>query len=191
MLTSLALNISNGDIIMSETLNDTHQYLIFGLQDDTFALDILRIKEIIEYNNVTKVPMVPSFIRGVMNLRGNVVPVIDLSVRFGWQRAAISKRTCIVILEVAQADCQLDVGIMVDIVNEVIEIPPQHISPAPAFGAKIRTDFIAGMGETDKGFLIILNTDHVLSIDELTTLTNMTEQALDRHSVSDAVAVPA
>jgi purine-binding chemotaxis protein CheW len=115
----------------------------------------------------------PSFIRGVINLRGAVVPVIDLGSRFGKQASAISRRTCIVIIEVIHEEEQHVVGVMVDAVNEVLDIAPGEIEPAPSFGAKIRADFIQGMGKVNGKFVIILNVDHVLSLDEMSSLAGV------------------
>jgi purine-binding chemotaxis protein CheW len=151
-------------------INDDHQYLTFLLGSEMFAIAILNIKEIIEYGSLTEVPMMPGFIRGVINLRGSVVPVVDLSVRFGRVRTEVSRRTCIVIIEVKNGDEHQDIGVMVDSVSEVLEIPSVEIEPAPAFGAKIRVDFIGGMGKVAGKFVIILDADKVLSVDELSML---------------------
>ncbi|HEX5337014.1 MAG TPA: chemotaxis protein CheW, partial [Gallionella sp.] len=115
----------------------------------------------------------PDFIRGVINLRGAVVPVIDLGSRFGKQPSGVSRRTCIVIIEIEHDGEQQVVGVMVDAVNEVLDIPASEIEPAPAFGAKIRADFIRGMGKVDGKFVIILNVDHVLSLDEMASLAGV------------------
>ena len=147
------------------------QYLTFMLGGEIFAIGILAIKEIIGYDNLTVVPMMPDCIRGVINLRGAVVPVMDLSSRFGRPATAVTKRTCIVIVEIEAADERRDVGVMVDAVNEVLEIPAGEIEPAPAFGAKIRTDFIQGMGKVGGRFVIVLDTNQVLSIDEMQALS--------------------
>lgn len=149
---------------------EVHQYLTFMLGQETFAVGILHIKEIIEYGELTTVPTMPSFIRGVINLRGAVVPVVDLGARFGGANSEVNRRTCIVIVEVAHADSQQVMGIMVDAVNEVLEIPSDQIEPAPAFGARIRADFIAGMGKVDGKFVVILDTNKVLSLEELAAL---------------------
>src|ERR1035437_2729820 len=133
------------------------QYLIFSLGGEMFAVGILNVKEIIEYGNLTEIPMMPAFIRGVINLRGSVVPVIDLSARFGGKCAEVGRRTCIVIVEVSDADSQHDIGIMVDAVSEVLDIPDSEIEPPPSFGAKIRSDFIFGIGKVSGRFVIILN----------------------------------
>jgi len=154
---------------------DQNQYLTFMLSSELFAIGILRIKEIIEYGNLTEVPRMPSFIRGVINLRGAVVPVIDLGARFGKQPTKVSQRTCIVIIEVAHEDARQEVGVMVDAVNEVLDIPASEIEPAPNFGAKIRADFIRGMGKVDGKFVILLNVDHVLSLDEMAELVSSPE----------------
>jgi purine-binding chemotaxis protein CheW len=150
-----------------------HQYLTFMLSSEIFAIGILRIKEIIEYGNLTEVPRMPDFIRGVINLRGAVVPVIDLGSRFGKLASTVSRRTCIVIIEVEHDGGQQVVGVMVDAVNEVLDIMPSEIEPAPSFGAKIRADFIRGMGKVDGKFVIILNVDHVLSLDEMSSLAGV------------------
>jgi purine-binding chemotaxis protein CheW len=146
------------------------QYLTFTLGGEMFAIEIDNIKEIIEYGSLTEVPMMPGFIRGVINLRGSVVPVVDLSVRFGRNKTEISRRTCIVIIEVEGDGEKHDIGVMVDSVSEVLEIPRSEIEPPPAFGAKIRVDFIHGMGKVAGKFVIILDANKVLSVDELSML---------------------
>ncbi|MBR0566954.1 chemotaxis protein CheW [Azoarcus sp. L1K30] len=149
------------------------QYLTFSLGGEVFALGILNVKEIIEFGNVTEIPMMPVFIRGVINLRGAVVPVIDLSARFGGNASAVSRRTCIVIVEIDSEDGKQDLGVIVDAVNEVLEIPRAEIEPPPSFGAKIRADFIQGMGKVDGRFVIILNVERVLSTAEIAMLARM------------------
>ena len=149
------------------------QFLTFMLSGEVFAIGILNIKEIIEYGNLTEVPRMPEFIRGVINLRGSVVPVIDLGARFGKHATEVSRRTCIVIIEVQHEGEQHVIGVMVDAVNEVLDIPATEIEPAPAFGSKIHAEFIHGMGKVDGKFVIILNVDQVLSLDEISTLAGM------------------
>ena len=146
------------------------QFLTFSLQDEMFGLNILPIKEIIEYGKITAVPMVPGYVRGVINLRGNVVPVIDLPVRFGWESSPVNKRTCIVIVEIDNDGERLDIGVVIDSVSEVLDIPDEDIGAAPSFGAKVRTDFISAMGRVNGEFIILLNANKVLSIDELSQL---------------------
>lgn len=156
---------------------DVRQYLTFLLGGEMYAVGILNVKEIIEYGNLTEIPMLPSFIRGVINLRGSVVPVVDLAARFGGSHAEVQRRTCIVIVEVRHEDAKHDLGIMVDAVSEVLEINGSDIEPAPSFGARIRADFIAGMGKVGGKFVIILDIQRVLSVDELSTLGTMAEGA--------------
>jgi len=166
-------------------VDEEHQYLTFLLSNEMFAVGILNIKEIIEYGSLTEVPMMPSFIRGVINLRGSVVPVVDLSARFGRNRTEISRRTCIVIIEVrGEEEAKHDIGVMVDSVSEVLEIPRSEIEPPPAFGAKIRVDFIHGMGKVDGKFVIILDANKVLSVDEL----SMLGQAATMHETQPVAA---
>ena len=149
------------------------QYLTFAVGAEAFASSITAIKEIIEYRRPTDVPMMPAFMRGVINLRGRVVPVIDLSVRFGRAPIEVARRTCIVILEVKQDGEAHDIGVLVDAVNAVIEIADADIEPAPSFGANLRSDFISGMGKIGEKFVIILDTQKVLSLEELTALVAM------------------
>jgi len=145
------------------------QYLTFVLGDETYAIGTLAIKEIIEHGQMTRVPMMPQSIRGVINVRGAAVPVIDLGLQFGTGIMAIGRRTCVVIVEVEGEAGAHDVGILVDAVNEVVEIAAADIEPPPAFGAKIRTDFIAGMYKLKDKFVVILDSARVLSADEVAT----------------------
>lgn len=155
------------------------QYLTFTLGGEMFAVGILNVKEIIEYGSLTEIPMLPAFIRGVINLRGSVVPVIDLSARFGGKPTELGRRTCIVIIEVqdeasdaqGHPPCRHDIGIMVDAVSEVLDIPAGEIEAPPSFGARIRADFIYGMGKVAGEFVIILDIDKVLSVSEIAQLT--------------------
>ncbi|HEY4365812.1 MAG TPA: chemotaxis protein CheW [Steroidobacteraceae bacterium] len=146
------------------------QYLTFMLGTEVFAIGILAIKEIIEYGTLTAVPMMPGCIRGVINLRGAVVPVMDLSVRFDKPSNAVTKRTCIVIVEIdAEGERQV-IGVVVDTVNAVLDIAAADIEPPPAFGARIRTDFIHGLGKVDGKFVILLNVERVLHVSEIAGL---------------------
>jgi len=152
---------------------DQNQFLTFTLGGEVYAIDILSIREIIDYGNLTTVPMMPPFIRGVINLRGSVVPVVDLAARFGNEPAQITKRTGIIIVELVDEEGTMNVGVVVDGVNEVLEIPPTDIEPPPTFGARIRTDFIRGMGKVDGKFLVLLDVGNVLSVDELSLLSEV------------------
>jgi len=149
------------------------QYLTFQLAQETFAIGILNIKEIVEYSTLTEVPMMPAFIRGVMNLRGTVVPVIDLALRFGREQTMVQRRTCIVLIEVnVGLNLQL-IGIMVDAVHQVLDIVLDEIEPAPQFGSHIRADFIEGLAKINNQFVVLLQVDHVLSVDEMSLLSTL------------------
>jgi purine-binding chemotaxis protein CheW len=150
------------------------QYLTFLLSGEVYALGILNTKEIIDYGYLTEVPMMPAFVRGVINLRGSVVPVIDLLARFGKGITPIAKRTGIVIVEIqndSEDETHQYVGIIVDVVNEVVDISPEEIEPAPNFGTGIRPDFINGMAKRNDRFIILLNINRVLSVNEMATLS--------------------
>jgi purine-binding chemotaxis protein CheW len=151
-----------------ESVGDhVQQHLTFMLGGKVYGLKIINIKEIIEYGEITEVPMTPDFISGVINLRGSVVPVIDLSQRFSGQPIKHSKRTSIIILEVKNDDLSIEVGVTVDMVNEVLDINSSEIEAAPSLGDQIQTNFISGMAKVDDKLLILLDIENVLSIDEL------------------------
>ncbi|GLU32620.1 chemotaxis protein CheW [Trinickia caryophylli] len=154
------------------------QYLTFVLGGEMFGIGILTIKEIIEFHDVTPVPMMPRTVRGVINLRGAVVPVVDLQARFGRDPRPVTKRTCIVIVELGAGSDVPVVGVVVDGVSEVLDIAAADIEPAPAFGAQLRTDFIAGMAKVRERFVILLSVEHVLAIDDLAELVG------ERHAAS-------
>jgi len=158
---------------------EDNQYLTFSLAAEMYAVGILNVKEIIEYGSLTEIPMMPGFVRGVINLRGAVVPIIDLASRFHGKATTVQKRTCNVIVEVRQDGMKHDVGIMVDAVSEVLEISPKEIEPPPSFGSTIRADFIAGMGKVNGKFVIILDIQRVLSIDDLAALATLGLQGGD------------
>jgi purine-binding chemotaxis protein CheW len=169
-----------GELVVSKLAADEQdgQYLTFMLNGEMFAMGILAIKEIIEYGNLTTVPMMPAFVRGVINVRGSVVPVVDLAARFGRRNSDITRRSCIIIIEVntAQGEEQ-DIGVLVDSVSAVMEIPAEEIEPPPNFGARIRADFIRSMAKVDGKFVIVLDVDRVLSVEEMAMLS----AAADRH----------
>jgi purine-binding chemotaxis protein CheW len=154
------------------------QYLTFVLAAETFAIGIMAVKEIIEYASLTEVPMMPAYVRGVINLRGAVVPVLDLPVRFGKAASTVSKRTCIVIIEVMLGSERHVLGLVVDAVNTVLDIPASEIEPPPAFGASIRTEFIRGMVKVNSKFVILLDLDHALAADEVQALTEIQQDQL-------------
>jgi purine-binding chemotaxis protein CheW len=155
--------------MQKKTIDET-QYLTFLSGGEVFGIGILHVKEIKEYASVTTIPMMPEYVKGVINLRGNVVAIIDLPVRFGREKSAISKRTCVIIVEVEHEEESIDIGILVDAVNEVIDIPHSAIETAPSFGSKIRTEFIHGIGKLENQFVILLNVNKVLSVTELSSI---------------------
>lgn len=167
-----AMALPGGKASPAESAAEQNQYLTFLLGDEMFAVGILAVREIIEYGFVTPVPMTPAFIRGVLNLRGAVVPVVDLSLRFGRRSCETTKRTCIVIIEVETGKGSREMGVVVDAVNEVLEIATSDIEPPPEFGSSIRSDFIKGMGKVAGKFVILLDPDRVLSVDEVSVVAN-------------------
>jgi purine-binding chemotaxis protein CheW len=158
---------------------EERQYLTFMLGSEMFSLDILCIKEIIWYAGLTEVPMMPACIRGVINLRGAVVPVMDLSARFNRPATPVTKSTCIVITEVEGATPgeRQNMGVVVDAVQAVLEIPSSEIEPPPNFGAKIRAEFIEGIAKVNGKFVIVLNVQRVLSAEEIGAMGRMAAEA--------------
>lgn len=169
-------NVNRG-AMTAPVAEDSQQFLTFMLGGEVFAIGILAIKEIIEYSGLTTVPLMPECVRGVINLRGAVVPVMDLAARFGRPATQIGKRTAIVIVEIDADGEQQVVGVMVDAVNAVIDIAPADIEKAPQFGARIRSEFISGMGKVNGKFVILLNTDQVLSVSELEAMAGVSNLA--------------
>lgn len=163
---------------------EVRQYLTFQLHGETFAVGILAIKEILEYASLTQVPLMPAFIRGVMNLRGAVVPVIDLAIRFGQAQTSIGKRTCIVIMELGESDLSQYVGVVVDQVHEVLAIREADIEPPPQLGCRIRVDFISGMAKLDGRFVVMLDIAKVLSVEEMVALASLGEMSAEELSES-------
>lgn len=147
-----------------------HQYLSFRLGEETFALGILAVREIIEYGGVTDVPMMPSCVRGVINLRGAVVPVLDLASRLGRGAGSVGRRSCIVIVEMGAPPEQQVHGLLVDAVNAVLDIEAGQIEAPPGFGAGLRNDFISGIGKVNGKFVIIINLEAVLNVPEIAAM---------------------
>lgn len=147
------------------------QYLTFVIDDEEYAVGILRVKEIIAYDTVTRVPRTAAFIHGMINLRGSVVPVVDLAMKFGLRSAAISRSTCIVIVEVMVHDEPAVVGILVDAVSQVVDLTPSEIEPPPQFGT-LRAEFLRGMAHARNGkkFVLLLEIDRVMNSEEMTLL---------------------
>ena len=151
---------------MENDAPDQRQYLTFFLADEQYAVGVLSVKEIIEYGIVTKVPTTPPYIRGVINLRGSVVPVVDLAVKFGLPSVAVGRRTCIIIMETTLAGERVVMGVVADAVSQVIQFSPQDIEPAPAFGTNVRLEYLEGMAKLGTKFVLILNMDHVFAADD-------------------------
>ncbi|HMK60743.1 MAG TPA: chemotaxis protein CheW [Dissulfurispiraceae bacterium] len=149
---------------------ETTQYLTFKLGDEIFALDVAKVREILDLTTITKVPQTPDFMRGVINLRGSVVPVIDMRLKFGMTMTEKTVNTCIIVVEVSMDNDTTVLGALADSVQEVFELEPDEIEPAPRIGTRLRTDFIKGMGKHDKQFIMILDIDKVFSIDEMIAL---------------------
>jgi purine-binding chemotaxis protein CheW len=147
------------------------QYLTFYLAEEEYAVTILKVTEILECAVLTKVPGTPVWIRGVLNLRGAVVPVVDLAVKFGFPPTSITRRTCVVMIELEQEGERLVLGVMADAVNQVIEFGPESIQPPPSFGPKVRVDCIQGMGDSNGRFIVLLDIDRVLSSTEILAAT--------------------
>jgi purine-binding chemotaxis protein CheW len=164
---------------MAETTADLDQYLTFTLDDEVFALNIGKVREVLDYLTITRVPRMPEFLRGVINLRGNVVPVIDLRYKLGMGTIQQSVDTCIVIVEIMLGDEITHMGALADSVKEVIALDPGQISPPPKLGIKIDNEFIKGMGKQDDKFLMILDIDKILTANELDIVqkTSETEEA--------------
>lgn len=157
---------------------DQTQYLTFYIADEEYAVGVLQVKEIIEYDTVTKVPSTPPWIRGVINLRGSVVPVVDLAVKFGLPQAEVTRRTCIVIVEVEMGGERTVMGVVADAVSQVVELQAQEIEPPPAFGTRVRVDYLKGMGKAGKKFVLMLDIDRVLSASELLAAVAVEAEAL-------------
>jgi purine-binding chemotaxis protein CheW len=151
------------------------QYLTYLLGDEVFAMDIRSVREIIQYGAMTVVPLMPEFVRGVINLRGAVVPVIDLQSRFGRLRATVGKKTCIIIFDASREGDKLELGLMVDAVSEVIDIKDSQIEQAPQFGASIRRDFIRGMAHVGDAFIVLLEPERALDIDDMAMLSGQAQ----------------
>jgi len=154
---------------MNEEKNtmDQTQYLTFHLAGEEYAVGILQVKEIIAYGTLTTVPQTPPSIRGVINLRGSVVPVVDLALKFGLSASAVTNRTCIVIVEVNLDGEPTVMGIVADSVSQVVDLSAHDILPAPSFGTQVRMNFLQGMGKAGARFVLVLNIDKVLSSTEL------------------------
>jgi purine-binding chemotaxis protein CheW len=161
------------------TITETSQYLTFKLEDEIFALDISKVREVLDFTTVTKVPRTPGFMLGVINLRGSVVPVVDMRLKFGMTKTEASVNTCIIIVEIELEGEATILGAMADSVQEVMELDPDQIEPPPRIGTRLKTKFIKGMGKRDEDFIIILDIDKVFSADELAIAQDMGDQMME------------
>lgn len=168
----------NNQLNELSTQSGDHQYLTFVLKDENYAINILHVKEIIEYGGLTKIPMMPDYIRGVLNLRGAAIPVIDLTARFSNEVTEITRYTCIIIVEIEGSSRTIEVGLKADMVNEVVSIDKSQLEPSPKLGSRIKTDFIENIGKINDEFVIILNIDRLLDLEHLT----MIEEAASKGS---------
>ena len=148
-------------------INEVRQYLTFKLGEEVFGLDVGKVREILDFTAITKVPRTPDFMRGVINLRGSVVPVVDMRVKFGMSSTEKTVNTCIIVTEVRLEGETTVLGALVDSVQEVFELEPDQIEPAPRIGTRLKTEFILGMGKRDERFIMLLDVDKVFSCDEL------------------------
>ena len=164
------------------------QYLTFITAGEEYAISIVKVTEIVEYEAVTTVPNTPMWIRGVTNLRGRVVPVVDLAVKFGLPASGISKFSCIIITEVMFEGENLTMGVLADSVSQVIELSADEIEQTPPFGTRVKTEFLLGMGTLGKKFCLILDIDKVLSADEMLAVT---ESVADGNPAAEAAIDPA
>jgi len=151
-------------------ITETRQYLTFILDGELFALDISKVREVLDYTKITRVPQMPEFMLGVINLRGSVVPVIDMRTKFGMNKVERTVNTCIVIVEVTLDSDNVILGALVDSVQEVFELDPEQIEPPPKIGMRLKTEFIKGMGKKEEKFIIILDIDRIFSTEELVML---------------------
>ena len=159
------------------TVAEQTQYLGFVVADEEYAIGILRVREILEYDTITKVPTTPPSIRGVINLRGRVVPVVDLAVKLGLPESEVMKRTCIVVVEVDLEGERTVMGVLADAVSQVIDLPASEVEPPPSFGTRVRVDCLLGMGRAGKKFVLLLDIDKVLSAEELAAAQSVADPA--------------
>ena len=161
-----------------ESIAETTQFLTFRLEEELFALDIGKVREVLDFTTITKVPQTPDYMRGVINLRGSVVPVVDLRLKFGMKMAEKTVNTCVIIVEVEMGGEKVVLGALADAVQEVLDLEPDQIEPPPRIGTKLNTDFIRGMGKQAELFIIILDIDFVFSADELSIVQGLKEAPL-------------
>ncbi|MRR34893.1 chemotaxis protein CheW [bacterium] len=158
-------------------ITESRQYLTFSLADEIFAVDVAKVREILELSTITKVPQTPEYMRGVINLRGSVVPVMDMRLKFGMAQTERTVNTCIIVVEIVCGDDIIVLGMLADSVQEVFELEPESIEPAPRIGMKLDTTFIRGMGKHGDQFIIILDIDRVFTNDDLSGIDGQERMA--------------
>jgi len=161
------------------------KFLTFLMANEKYGLEILKVREIIGMMDVTSVPTTPAFVRGVINLRGKVIPVIDLRLKFGLEAKEDNDRTCIIVMQLGRSAQDMTMGIIVDEVSDVLDIGQDQIEPAPLFGADIRTDFILGMGKVDQRVVTLLDMDRVLTEQEISVVQTSAEKTEDKPDQSN------
>jgi purine-binding chemotaxis protein CheW len=178
---------------MSQTAEDRRmsQYLRFQVAGGTYAVSLLRVKEIIEYRPLTVVPMTPTCVRGVLNLRGSVVPVIDLALRFGLPPAPVGKRTCVVITEASLDGTDAVIGLVADAVSEVLDLARDALSPAPAFGTPVPVEYLQGLAQVGDGFVLLLDVDRVLDLHDVAAALSATNADAAAPDAAPSSAPPA
>ena len=158
-----------------DTITVIAQYLTFKLREEVFAIEISKVREVLEYTTVTKVPRTPDFMSGVINLRGNVVPVIDLNLKLGMPLTEKTIDTCIIIVEIAVSGEIVVLGALADSVQEVIDLEPENIEPAPKIGTSLNIEFLKGMGKKDDQFMMIFDIDKVFSSEDIAAVSGGTD----------------
>ena len=170
---------------MSSQGNQMLQYLTFCLSKEMYAIDISQVKEVLEYTNMTRIPQTPDYIHGVINLRGNVVPVVDMRTKFKMEQVERTVNTCIIIVEIESGSEISQVGALVDSVQEVMEMSSDQIEPPPKLGTRLNVEFINEMGKQDDHFVIILNIDKVFSVDDISMFDELTESDIIAESIEE------
>ncbi|MBO8130580.1 MAG: chemotaxis protein CheW [Candidatus Marinimicrobia bacterium] len=177
----MPINVENEELEVKNTKNERNKsragkYLTFKLSNEEYGIEILKVREIIGVMDITYVPRTPDFVRGVINLRGKIIPIVDLRKKFGLEEAEITEDTCIIVVDVYRNDTLVQAGLLVDNVSEVLDIEANDIEDAPSFGAEIDTSFILGMAKAKDGIKILLNIDKILSTDEVTKIADIKDK---------------
>lgn len=167
---------------------EVRPYLTFTLDEELFAVDVAKVREVLDYTVITKVPRTPEYMRGVINLRGSVVPVIDLRLKFGMSKTENKIDTCVIVLEIEMEEETIVLGALADSVQEVFELEPEQIDPAPRFGTRFKTDFLKGMGKKDEKFIMILEIDKVFSSEDLIELPEVEAKELTEKTTEEQKA---